>query len=463
MRVLMLAPHPVYAPRGTPISVFNRCRALCALGHRVTLVTYPIGRSVPVEGLTYHRAWCPGFRRVDVGPSFAKLVLDGAVAARSLLEGLAGRGRFDVVHAHEEAGLFAPAAARLAGAPFVYDMGNDWAVVLGNYGLGDAHPAVRAARLLERWVLRRAAAVIAQFPSLAQAVRDASGTPVETVYNVSLDPDPDPGAVEGFRRRWSPAGERVVLYTGTLEPYQGIPTLLDAVAQLVPGRHDLRLVIAGGTERQVEATRRRAVDLGVAGAVELVGTLGPEVVPAALAAADALVSPRATGTNTPLKIFSYLRSGTPIVATDIPAHRQVLDPASCALVAPTAAGLAEGIGRVLDGGPAVAAQRAGARALDERYGVAGHLGAIGRAYAQLGAPEPGPGELQAAVERLAAWSMPGVGVGEPGVPEPGGRRAVVPEPGVPEPGVLVPIGAGAPPASTEGPAAPVAGEWAVGQ
>jgi hypothetical protein len=70
MRVLMVSPHPVYSPRGTPISVFNRCLALCALGHEIDLVTYPVGQDREVAGLRYVRANVPGVRSVPVGPSF---------------------------------------------------------------------------------------------------------------------------------------------------------------------------------------------------------------------------------------------------------------------------------------------------------------------------------------------------------------------------------------------------------
>ena len=38
-----------------------------------------------------------------------------------------------------------------------------------------------------------------------------------------------------------------------------------------------------------------------------------------------LVSPRSEGTNTPLKIYSYMSSGRPIVATRRKTHSQVLD------------------------------------------------------------------------------------------------------------------------------------------
>jgi len=62
-----------------------------------------------------------------------------------------------------------------------------------------------------------------------------------------------------------------------------------------------------------------------------------------VAMADVLVSPRAYGDNIPLKIFDYLHSGKPIVATDILAHRSVLSEQIAKLVACTPAAIAEGI------------------------------------------------------------------------------------------------------------------------
>ena len=59
--------------------------------------------------------------------------------------------------------------------------------------------------------------------------------------------------------------------------------------------------------------------------------------------ADVLVSPRAYGDNVPLKIFDYLHSGKPIVATDNRAHRSVLDERIAKLVACSPTAIAEGI------------------------------------------------------------------------------------------------------------------------
>ena len=105
MRVLMVSPHPVYSPRGTPISVLNRCRALAELGHEVDLVTYPMGESVPVPGLRYLRAGVPGIKTVAVGLSWRKVPLDMAVFAKASWLLVMHRRRYQVLHTHEEAGV----------------------------------------------------------------------------------------------------------------------------------------------------------------------------------------------------------------------------------------------------------------------------------------------------------------------------------------------------------------------
>jgi glycosyltransferase involved in cell wall biosynthesis len=68
----------------------------------------------------------------------------------------------------------------------------------------------------------------------------------------------------------------------------------------------------------------------------------PEI-PSYLLASSVLVSPRSRGTNTPLKIYQYLRSGKPIVATRLLTHTQVLSDETAILTGPTPAEFADGI------------------------------------------------------------------------------------------------------------------------
>jgi glycosyltransferase involved in cell wall biosynthesis len=93
---------------------------------------------------------------------------------------------------------------------------------------------------------------------------------------------------------------------------------------VLAARPDARLLLAGGHPAQVEAARAQAAAAGIAPATIFSGQRPAEEIPAYLDAADVLVSPRSLGTNTPLKIYQYLRSGRAIVATRLLTHTQVL-------------------------------------------------------------------------------------------------------------------------------------------
>ncbi len=97
--------------------------------------------------------------------------------------------------------------------------------------------------------------------------------------------------------------------------------------------------------------------------------------------ADILASPRNKGTNTPMKIYTYLQSGRPVVATRLPTHTQVLTDEVSMLVAPTAADFAQGVQRLLaDPGWGATLGRAGAQLIREHYSFAGFKNKVGEAY-----------------------------------------------------------------------------------
>jgi glycosyltransferase involved in cell wall biosynthesis len=73
----------------------------------------------------------------------------------------------------------------------------------------------------------------------------------------------------------------------------------------------------------------------------------PSEIPSYIEAADMIASPRCTGTNTPLKIYGYLRTGKPIIATDMLTHTQVLNNEVALLVPPNALGISEGISQLI--------------------------------------------------------------------------------------------------------------------
>jgi len=120
---------------------------------------------------------------------------------------------------------------------------------------------------------------------------------------------------------------------------------------------------APGTGRACPA---RGGSDGIGASTVFVGERPADEIPAYLKAADALGAPRSRGKNTPLKIYQYLRSGKPIVATNLLTHTQVLDAAVAELTDPTSEAFGAGILRVLRDRDRAAAISRAARALATR-------------------------------------------------------------------------------------------------
>ena len=140
--------------------------------------------------------------------------------------------------------------------------------------------------------------------------------------------------------------------------------------------------MVGGEPAQVTEAAARARALGAP--VVFAGQQPARDIPAFIEASDVLVSPRVSGTNTPLKIYSYLRSGRPIVATNLSTHTQVLDRTVAELVDAQPEAFAAGIVGLLDdpGRRRALADAAAALARD-RYSRQAYLDRTADAYAQL--------------------------------------------------------------------------------
>jgi glycosyltransferase involved in cell wall biosynthesis len=377
MRILMVAPQPFFEPRGTPFSEFHRIRALTELGHHVDLVTYPFGQDVTMPGLRVFRSMRPPFlRQVRIGPSFAKLPLDALLALTAIRRAMSQR--YDAIHSHEEGGVIGICLGALLRVPHLYDMHSSLPQQLSNFSFRWA-PFVRGLfQSLERLMIRRSRVIIVICPSLADTVRSIEpGANVVLIENApgSTDAPATTRDAAAVRARFGyDASTPVVLYTGTFEAYQGLDLLFSAMAVVISRRPDVRLLLAGGNPSQVAEARARVRRLGIDAVTTFAGERPARDMPAYLLAANILVSPRCRGTNTPLKIYQYLRSGTPIVATRLLTHTQVLSDDTALLTGATAEEFAGGILAAL-GNPARASEvaRRARELADTKYSYAAYL------------------------------------------------------------------------------------------
>ena len=121
MRILLLAPHPFFTQRGTPIAEKMLLQVLAAEGHQIDVLTFPEGEDPGIPGVRIHRVRIPAWTRgMRPGFSLKKLAGDAAMLG-SCLAKIRG-SRYDVVHAVEESVFIALLCKWIFGVPCVYDM-----------------------------------------------------------------------------------------------------------------------------------------------------------------------------------------------------------------------------------------------------------------------------------------------------------------------------------------------------
>lgn len=126
-----------------------------------------------------------------------------------------------------------------------------------------------------------------------------------------------------------------ILYIGKLQRRKGIHDLVKAMTFL-PGR---QLYVVGGNARQIAEIAQLATNCGVADQVKLTGFIPPRDSRSLLRRARVGVCPLPTGVSViadrftcPLKILEMMGAGVPIVATDLPTVRALLQHGSTALL-----------------------------------------------------------------------------------------------------------------------------------
>lgn len=345
MKIFMIAPEPFFQPRGTPFSEYHRLQALSKLGHEVDFMTYPIGENVAIEHVAIYRSLkLPFIEHVKIGPSFVKILLDIPLFIQAFWMVLTRH--YDCIHTHEEAVIVGALLRKFFGYPHVYDMHSSLPEQMSNFGISRSKLLFKFGEFMERWVLKHSSKTIVICPYLGERVeklnRNHPYLVIENVPVTDTNRVVEQQEIDQWKRAIAPKGETVILYTGTMEAYQGIDLLLESAKHVAKQNEQVRYVLVGGNPRQIRHMQELAALLGVEKIAYFLGQRPVEEMPVFMQFADILVSPRKDGKNTPLKIYSYLKSGKPIVATRILTHTQVLNDEVAMLTENNSEAFAEG-------------------------------------------------------------------------------------------------------------------------
>jgi len=362
--------------------VEKEARTLVAAGHRVTVVA-DTGPGLPEretrDGSEVIRVARRGLRV----PGLRFVLHDLRLARR--LRAL----RPTVLHAHDSNALVAVAlAARGLRVPFVYDAHELW---LGRPRRERSRAYFAVSQLyytiVERLLVPRAAATITVSPPIVDHLRERY-----RLRDVSLVPNyPDiAGGVARRELRDLPGGEAidpdapVVLYLGGLMAGRGLEQLVDAIG-LMPS---VQLVLLGSGLLEAPLLRR-AAQRGAR--VHVLAPVAPAEVEAYAASADLGVNAIVGSSlndrySLPNKLFQYMAAGLPVVASDLPHVREIVEGTRCGLLADTRSPepIAEAIRRILDDPDEAAAMGArGRAAVADRFNWSASAAVLREVYARV--------------------------------------------------------------------------------
>jgi glycosyltransferase involved in cell wall biosynthesis len=310
-----------------------------------------VGKGVDIPNTSIQRIPRVSFvDNVPIGPSLVKIFLDILIFITAVRLIIVNWGEYDTVHTHEEAALIGVVLTQISGLQLVYDMHSSMPQQLENFNFTSNSVLIKIFNHIERICIEKAELVIVICSHLESTVKRID--PNANVYLIENTPLATEDTEEqltaaDLQKRYDLDDRPTIVYTGTFEEYQGIDMVVKSAATVNKQIDTFRYILVGGEPEQVNNMRQLAQKEGVNNVIEFTGRRPIEEMPAFRELADILISPRVSGTNTPLKIYSYLKSGTPIVATDVYSHTQVLSSEVAELTEPEPSAFGEGIVRLL--------------------------------------------------------------------------------------------------------------------
>jgi glycosyltransferase involved in cell wall biosynthesis len=273
--------------------------------------------------------------------------------------------------------ILAGSAARLLGIPWI----------ISERSAGPPDPGTAKNRIRVRIAAGARAVVSNSAGGDAYWAKSAPGVRRHVVPNgLPLDELsralPEPLAPLGIRD-----GEKVVLFVGRFEPGKNIEKLL--VAFSIAARETAAKIILCGDGPRRDSIRAVIDREGISGSAILPGI--STNVPGLLKRADVFAFPSGFE-GFPNVVLEAMACGCPIVASDIPAHRDFLDERSALLVDPTDPRAIAAAIRASLADPDGARRRAGiAREKVARWTIPAMAESYARIYAEIaGAPKGGP-------------------------------------------------------------------------
>lgn len=337
----------IFGTKGASVHAQEIIRALRQLGHEVTVFCTKRGNKhgePETEFVPGDLRDLPVFVVPVAGVKGAAAREQAVLRTSHRMADLVIEGGFDLIY--ERYSLFSTAGAtatRQTGAPLIVEVNSPLLAEQSTHrSLHDSDTAMQTTlqTFAAAALLSCVSTPVADWVRCLIAPDSSSGTPQIQV---------SPNGVNTQRFSPRPVSETTddaenspftVGFLGTLKPWHGTETLLEAFASApATGRNSWRCEILGdGPQRQ--QLEDLAAPLGIRDQIIFHGAATPEEVPQVLSRWDVGVAPypatqqSSTHYFSPLKIYEYLAAGLPVIASEVGEIPSVIDHGRTGLLVP---------------------------------------------------------------------------------------------------------------------------------
>ncbi len=330
MKILIIAPTPFFADRGTHIRILEEALALEKLGHSLTIVTYSLGKGI--QGKTNIKIerifpWLFWYNKLEAGPDWQKVLLDLILIGKSLL--VARREKPDIIHAHLHEGVLIGWLIKnilfWRKIKLVADFHGSLVNEMISHGYLSNGILKKFFSFLEKIICQMGAVAIASSSENAKMISAIrKGNEVEVVLDgVNLDVYSQKTDKEQIKKEFGiPVDKKIAIYAGGLVPNKGINYLLGAIKEITAKNSEIHFVIAG---YPYEYTKKYLEENNLFSRVTLISPLSYFDLPRILRAGDIGIDPKDSSIGQASgKILQYMAAGLPVVCFDRENNRKYL-------------------------------------------------------------------------------------------------------------------------------------------
>ena len=356
VKILMVAPTPFFADRGTHIRILEEALALEKIGHEITIATYHVGRDISSEVKTKIDVrrilrflfW---YKKLEAGPDWQKIILDLMLIRKAFF--LARIKKPDIIHGHLHEGVLIGWIVQKIlfwrKMKLMADFHGSLTKEMISHSYLQGGMLKKIFQSVENIIDNLGDfAITSSWENTEEIKKIRRDGKVETIPDgVDLDYYRSlPAKMESKKELELPLDKVGIVYTGALVPNKGINYLIEAIPLALKKNKNLFFIIGGFPIEWVEKWRKKNQ---LENNVRLIHPLNYFDLPKILNASDMAIDPKdSTVGQASGKILQYMGAGLPIVCFDKSNNRQYLGDGAYYAKDFSAKGIAEGILELAD-------------------------------------------------------------------------------------------------------------------